>query len=190
MRYLGMRTLTQFLNGHHPGPDASICKLYWSEYHRRVTELARRHPRCRRPGAVGSLAVHVVPDRRRRGAEQQSASWVGMFLNARAGTIYAGTSQIQRNILGEMVLGLPKEPKPTVTCGFSAVARRPRSGRPRSAGAATARRLVAAGAVPARAVAEYLRFRLVTQYGDPSPRARCAELPPWCRTGSASMPDG
>ena len=45
------------------------------------------------------------------GAPNDSASWAGVFLNARAGTIYAGSSQIQRNILGEMVLGLPKEPK-------------------------------------------------------------------------------
>ena len=45
------------------------------------------------------------------GAPNSSWSWVGTFLNARAGTIYAGSSQIQRNIIGEMVLGLPKEPK-------------------------------------------------------------------------------
>src|SRR5690606_5158006 len=34
MRYNGMRVLTQFLAGHHPGPDAAISKLYWSEYHK------------------------------------------------------------------------------------------------------------------------------------------------------------
>jgi alkylation response protein AidB-like acyl-CoA dehydrogenase len=46
------------------------------------------------------------------GAPNTTGSWVNTFLNARAGTIYAGSSQIQRNIIGEMVLGLPKEPKP------------------------------------------------------------------------------
>ncbi len=45
------------------------------------------------------------------GAPNDSASFVGTFLNARAGTIYAGSSQVQRNIIGEMILGLPKEPK-------------------------------------------------------------------------------
>jgi alkylation response protein AidB-like acyl-CoA dehydrogenase len=45
------------------------------------------------------------------GAPNESGSWLGTFLNARAGTIYAGTSQVQKNIIGEMVLGLPKEPK-------------------------------------------------------------------------------
>jgi alkylation response protein AidB-like acyl-CoA dehydrogenase len=45
------------------------------------------------------------------GAPNSTNSWAMTFLNARAGTIYAGTSQIQRNIIGEMVLGLPKEPK-------------------------------------------------------------------------------
>jgi alkylation response protein AidB-like acyl-CoA dehydrogenase len=46
------------------------------------------------------------------GAKNSSMSWAMTFLNARAGTIYAGSSQVQRNIIGEMVLGLPKEPKP------------------------------------------------------------------------------
>ena len=40
MRYLGMQTLTEFLQGGHPGPDSAIFKLYWSEYHKVVTELA------------------------------------------------------------------------------------------------------------------------------------------------------
>ena len=111
MRYNGMRVLTQFLQGHHPGPDAAISKLYWSEYHKLVTELA--------VDILGADAL--VPEGRHpsssfstddAGAPNSSMSWVATFLNARAGTIYAGSSQVQRNIIGEMVLGLPKEPRP------------------------------------------------------------------------------
>jgi len=110
MRWLGLRTLTQFLAGHAPGPDAAISKLFWSEYHRAVTELAldvlgadAMTPSGRWPAS--SFQTDVA------GAPSSSASWVGTFLNARAGTIYAGSSEIQRNILGEMVLALPKEPR-------------------------------------------------------------------------------
>src|SRR5207244_494357 len=48
------------------------------------------------------------------GAPNSSGSWLGAFLNARAGTIYAGTSEVQRNILAETVLGLPKERRENV----------------------------------------------------------------------------
>ncbi len=110
MRFLGMRTLTKFLEGGHPGPDASIFKLYWSEYHRLSTELSL--------DILGADAMQIegkFPSSAfstdQPGAPNDSGSWIGTFLNARAGTIYAGTSQVQKNIIGEMVLGLPKEPK-------------------------------------------------------------------------------
>jgi alkylation response protein AidB-like acyl-CoA dehydrogenase len=110
MRYLGMRTLTQWLQGGHPGAEASISKLNWSEYHRIVTELSMDImgldglvPSGRPPASAFQTDEP--------GAPNSTASWTGTFLNARAGTIYAGTSQIQRNIIGELVLGLPKEPK-------------------------------------------------------------------------------
>jgi alkylation response protein AidB-like acyl-CoA dehydrogenase len=112
MRFLGMRTLTQFLQGHQPGPDAAIGKLFWSEYHKVVTELAM--------DMMGADAM--VPTGRPpssafgaddAGAPNSTNSWAMTFLNARAGTIYAGSSQVQRNIVGEMVLGLPKEPRPS-----------------------------------------------------------------------------
>ena len=110
MRYLGMRTTTDFLAGKHPGPDAAITKLYWSEYHRRVTELAVDilGPEAMVPDGRWPSSAFQADD---PGAPNDSASWVGTFFNARAGTIYAGTSQVQRNIIGEMILGLPKEPK-------------------------------------------------------------------------------
>ena len=44
------------------------------------------------------------------GTENSPLSWVETFMSARAGTIYAGSSQVQRNIIGEQLLGLPKEP--------------------------------------------------------------------------------
>ena len=109
MRFLGMRTLTKYLAGGQPGPDSSIFKLYWSEHHKVVSELA--------VDILGAEAM--IPTGRwpmtsfqadQPGAPNDSASWVGTFMVARAGTIYAGTSQVQRNIIGEMVLGLPKEP--------------------------------------------------------------------------------
>ena len=110
MRLMGMQTLTKFLGGGHPGPGESTFKLYWSEYHKRVTELA--------VDILGAAAL--TPDGTAKtafaadlpGADNSSGSWVGTFYNARAGTIYAGTSEVQKNIVGEMVLGLPKEPKP------------------------------------------------------------------------------
>jgi alkylation response protein AidB-like acyl-CoA dehydrogenase len=49
----------------------------------------------------------VRPD----GAGYSLSTWQNVFLSSRAGTIYAGTSEIQRNIIGERALGLPKEPR-------------------------------------------------------------------------------
>ncbi len=111
MRLLGLRTLTGFLAGRQPGPGESIFKLFWSEHHKRLTELAvdilgaeAMTPTGRPPASSFQADAPGSPN--------DSGSWVGTFYSARAGTIYAGTSQIQRNILGEMVLGLPKEPRP------------------------------------------------------------------------------
>ncbi len=71
--------------------------------------------RGRHPGGRGAEHRRQVPlgafATDSPGAPNDSGSWIGTFLNARAGTIYAGTSQVQRNIIGEMVLGLPKEPR-------------------------------------------------------------------------------
>jgi len=110
MRLLGLRTLTGFLNGKSPGPESSISKLYWSEYHKVVTELAVEilDAQALVPSGRSPSTAFRTDD---PGAPNSSMSWVMAFLNSRAGTIYAGTSQIQRNILAEMVLGLPKEPK-------------------------------------------------------------------------------
>ncbi|MFG2799776.1 acyl-CoA dehydrogenase family protein [Streptomyces pseudovenezuelae] len=110
MRYLGYRILTGWLKGTEPGPESSIAKLYWSEYHTKVTDLAMDIM-----GLHGQVPVGRPPLRTYRtddpGAANSSASWSTTYLIARSGTIYAGTSQVQRNILAEKVLGLPREPR-------------------------------------------------------------------------------
>lgn len=113
MRFLGLAALTGFFAGREPGPSGAIFKLYWSEYHQEVTELALDVLGADALAPSGRWPTTVAgPDD--LGVDHDDiASWVGTFLNARAGTIYSGTSQIQRNVIGESVLGLPREPRPT-----------------------------------------------------------------------------
>ncbi len=109
MKFLGYQRLTAFMAGDDPGPKSAMDKLYWSDYHQVVTELAM--------DVLGPDALAYEGQEPRtafrhddKGAANSTASWAHVFENARAGTIYAGTNQIQRNIIGEMLLGLPKEP--------------------------------------------------------------------------------
>jgi alkylation response protein AidB-like acyl-CoA dehydrogenase len=110
MAYLGKRILTGWLRGDEPGAEASVSKLYWSEYHREVTDLAMTLL-----GPAGMITQGRPPLRHFRtddpGAPNSTASWSHTWLTAVSGTIYAGTSEIQRNILAESALGLPREPQ-------------------------------------------------------------------------------
>jgi alkylation response protein AidB-like acyl-CoA dehydrogenase len=108
LRFLGLRTVDALSRGVELGPDASIFKLSWSEHHKEITELALSILGAEAMAPTGRRPVAAIRTDE-PGAPSSSASWVGAFFNARAGTIYAGTSEIQRNIIGEMVLGLPKE---------------------------------------------------------------------------------
>lgn len=98
MRYSGYRTLTSVLSGKPPGPESSISKLYWSEYHQRVLKTMMD---------IRGLDSEVI-----EGDNYELDQFQYAFLFGRSEVIYAGTSQIQRNIIGERVLGLPREPKP------------------------------------------------------------------------------
>ena len=108
MRFIGYRILTDVLEGKEMSSAASVSKLYWSEYHREVTQLALDIE-----GLAGLIPVGKGPSRASRADDPgtdpaSSNAWWQVSLNARAGTIYAGTSQVQRNIIAEQVLGLPR----------------------------------------------------------------------------------
>ena len=89
------RLLTAVLQGRHLGPESSIGKLYWSHWHRDFGELML--------DVMGADAM-LTGDH----GSEVSNPMVRSFLNSRAETIYGGSVEIQRNILAERALGLPK----------------------------------------------------------------------------------
>ncbi|MEV4645423.1 acyl-CoA dehydrogenase family protein [Saccharopolyspora sp. NPDC049357] len=81
-----------------PGPESSVVKLLWSNFHRDLGELAMAVA-----GPDGLIA---------QGEPYDLDSRQRLFLFTRADTIYGGSNEIQRNIIAERVLGLPREPRP------------------------------------------------------------------------------
>jgi len=95
-RATGLRSLTRAQQGQVPGPEASLTKLYWSEMDKRIQETA-----VEVEGMYGALAPGS-PWAIEEGRWQYGWMW------SQAETIYAGSSEIQRNIIAERVLGLPR----------------------------------------------------------------------------------
>lgn len=95
-RYMTLRTLSELSSGSKVGPQASMGKLWWSEFQVRLFELGL--------DALGPLAEAVDDPALSAGLE----TWRQRYWLARAALIYAGSNEIQRNIIAERVLGLPK----------------------------------------------------------------------------------
>ncbi len=112
MQINGYRTLTAALRGDHsPDGVAATSKMFWSEYHREVMELAIDILGMQGQILTGPTGVEFVPELGRRGAKDYPVSALqASFFFSRSETIWGGTSEIQRNLVGERVLGLPKEP--------------------------------------------------------------------------------
>jgi alkylation response protein AidB-like acyl-CoA dehydrogenase len=92
MRYNALRMLTR----ETPGAEASIAKLLWSNWHQRLGELAM--------DVLGPAATLAA------GADYDLSALQRLYLFSRADTIYGGSNEIQRNIIAERMLGLPREP--------------------------------------------------------------------------------
>jgi alkylation response protein AidB-like acyl-CoA dehydrogenase len=95
LRLNALRSMTGLGDG-APGPEASIGKLAWARWHRDLGELAME--------VLGAAGTVTGPD---YGLDE----WQRLWLFSRADTIYGGSDEIQRNVIAERVLGLPKEPR-------------------------------------------------------------------------------
>lgn len=96
LRYTAYRNVTQLERTGVPGPEGSVLKLFWSELEQRLKDTA---------GEI--LGPWVLLE----GSDPHSIEqgfWAHELLWSRSATIYAGTSEIQRNILAQRVLGLPR----------------------------------------------------------------------------------
>jgi len=96
MRYNGLRMLSDGEGGADLSGAAYTYKLYWSRWHRDLGELAMDV--LGQEGEIGS-------------SEERFEGLPNMYLMSRSDTIYAGTDQIQRNIISERGLGMPREPR-------------------------------------------------------------------------------
>ncbi|MFM7308955.1 MAG: acyl-CoA dehydrogenase family protein [Actinomycetota bacterium] len=103
-----VRTLAQRLAGREPGPEASVRKILADEHGQRVMEMGRRLV-----GAAGMLATATGTAPATAFRQFADAGWTHGYLFARALTIGGGTGEVQRNILAERVLGLPRDATPT-----------------------------------------------------------------------------
>ena len=107
LRYNQLRMLTALVADAVPGPEMSIGKLYWASWHRRLGELGMR---VRGTSAmVGIDATAPLGDP--LGIGYRLDPLQRTFLYSRAHTIYGGSNQVQRNVIGERVLDLPREPR-------------------------------------------------------------------------------
>jgi alkylation response protein AidB-like acyl-CoA dehydrogenase len=96
MRLNQMRAFSRISATGVPGPEGSILKIFWSELNQRLQQIAQELL-----GAYGQL----------EGSDEHAIDkgmWAYGYLRARGNTIEAGTSEIQRNIIGHFVLGLPR----------------------------------------------------------------------------------
>jgi alkylation response protein AidB-like acyl-CoA dehydrogenase len=96
MRLNNYRAITKQLRGQSPGPEASLEKLYWSETDKWLQDMGQEILGLRSQLSPESLYYPTTVNLQYN------------FLWSRAETIFSGTSEIQKNIIGERVLGLPK----------------------------------------------------------------------------------
>ncbi|MEE2958448.1 MAG: acyl-CoA dehydrogenase family protein [Actinomycetota bacterium] len=107
LRYNQLRMLTALVADGVPGPEMSIGKLYWASWHRRLGELGMRVR-----GTSAMVGVDPIPPLEDPlGVDYRLDGLQRTFLYSRSHTIYGGSNQVQRNVLGERVLGLPREPR-------------------------------------------------------------------------------
>ena len=111
LRYLGYRARTALANGRPPGPETSVMKLFMADHLARSGSLAMALE-----GADGMLDGGVLagpgtaPAGDPRAQQARLRTW--RFLHAPSIGIAGGTNEVQRGIIGERVLGLPRDPKP------------------------------------------------------------------------------
>ncbi len=95
LRANGLRTLANLASGAAPGPESSIDKIFWSEYAKRQSDAAL--------DLLGPQAQLLA----RSPGARPAVDWAYAHLWDRAGTIYSGSSEIQRNIIAKRVLAMP-----------------------------------------------------------------------------------